>query len=556
MAGLEEKKSGLISKPPVSMATSTAQNEAVMTAIATLSGADVVRRIWQNDYTVWKPDPAEITDRLGWLTVTDFMHEHLPLMQRFTQAVCHAGFRHVVLLGMGGSSLGAEVLRQVFGSSPGYPELMVLDSTVPAAIQAVTGVIEPAHTLFIVSSKSGTTTEPMILFRYFKNLVTKVKGRDTGQNFIAITDGRTPLARMAEEERFRDVFLNPSDIGGRYSALSFFGLIPAALTGINVSFLLDRADAMRGACAASVPDEHNPGVWLGARLGAFARDGRDKMTLVTSPSLRGFGLWVEQLIAESTGKEGKGIIPVAGEPLLSPENYGNDRLFVYLRLKDDNNSATDTAVNAIKDSGQPVLALEMNDKFDLGAEFFRWEFATAVAGALLGVHPFNQPDVQRAKEATERLLREYTQSRNLPGIESTGQLSDLLANTTPGKYFAIMAYLHETPTTDEIFTALRHQVVERYHIATTLGYGPRFLHSTGQLHKGGPDSGLFLQITTAHENDPPVPGEPYTFGIVADAQALGDLQALQVTGRRVVTLRVQPEDVSSLRELLNDVNRP
>ena len=512
-----------------------------------LAQADIVRRIWRKDYTVWKSDPTEITDRLGWLTVTDIMHEQVPALQSFSQEIREAGFRHVVLLGMGGSSLCAEVLRQVFGSASSFPQMVVLDSTIPESIKAVAEAIDPAHTLFIVSSKSGTTTEPNILFKYFKQAVERSGKSNPGENFIAVTDPGTALARLGEKGKFRKIFLNPPDIGGRYSVLSYFGLVPGALIGADIKVLLDRADSMRKGCASCVPGHQNPGLWLGACMGALALKGRDKLTLVTSPSFESFGLWIEQLIAESTGKEGKGIIPVAGEPLLAPEFYAADRLFIYLRLKSDNDRATDIAINALK-SYQPVIVLEMNDGLDIGAEFFRWEFATAVAGKILGIHPFNGPDVQKAKDATERLLSDYVKSKRLPRVKTTGSLSNLLSQAGPGNYFTIMAYVRQTAEVDDVLTTLRRQVMEKYHIATTLGYGPRFLHSTGQLHKGGPNTGLFFQITTNHKNDLPIPGEPYTFGVVADAQALGDLQALQALGRRVVSIRLKQDDTASMRK--------
>jgi glucose-6-phosphate isomerase/transaldolase/glucose-6-phosphate isomerase len=523
----------------------------VEAALADLGRRDIVGRIWRKDYTVWKQEPAEITNRLGWLSVTDLMTEQIPLLQSFAREVKDAGFRHVVLLGMGGSSLGPEVLRQTFRSTAGYPELIVLDTTVPAWVQAVRESIDPAHTLFLVSSKSGTTTEPLALFRYFKSIVQTSTGKEkVGQNFVAITDPGTPLARLGEEEGFRRIFLNPADIGGRYSVLSYFGLVPAALSGIDIMKLIDRSDCMREECASCVPVHDNPGAWLGGYMGTLALKGRDKLTLVTSPAISSFGLWAEQIIAESTGKEGKGIVPVAGEPLAAPASYGDDRLFVFLRLQVDDNSEIDMAIEGISSSGQPVLVLEMRDKYDIGAEFYRWEFATAIAGAILGIHPFNQPDVQRAKDATERLLREYTASGKLPGLETSMSVTELLDRAEKGKYLAIMAYLHQTPGTDKALAELRRKVLGRYSIATTLGYGPRFLHSTGQLHKGGPEEGLFLQFTVAHETDIPIPGMPYTFGVVAAAQALGDLQALRSSGRNVAQVQLRRGDEEDMLKVV------
>ncbi len=551
ISGIASKIARLaVSKPAYPRTSLGRQASDVESSLDELRQNEVVRRIWRKDHTVWKPNPSEITDRLGWLTVTELMHERVVALETFAAEVKDAGFRHVVLLGMGGSSLGAEVLRQVFGSASGYPELLVLDSIIPAAVQAVSEAINPAHTLFLVSSKSGTTTEPIILFKYFRSLAEKAAGKGkAGQNFVAITDSGTPLAELARQEGFRHVFINPSDIGGRYSVLSYFGLVPGALIGADIRLLLERADGMREGCASCVPQQDNYGAWLGACIRRLAQNGRDKLTLITSPSVSSFGLWVEQLIAESTGKEGKGIVPVSGEPLVEPACYGNDRLFVYMRLRDDDNAATDAAVADIRSSGQPVVVLEMQDKYDLGAEFFRWEFATAIAGAVLGIHPFNQPNVQQAKDATENLLKEFTASGQLPSSASTGSVCGLLADSAEGKYLAVMAYLHQTSQTDEAFTELRRKVMERYRIATTLGYGPRFLHSTGQLHKGGPNSGLFLQLTTDHSADIAIPGEAYSFGVVADAQALGDFQALQANGRTVANVHVSPADGITLRRL-------
>jgi glucose-6-phosphate isomerase/transaldolase/glucose-6-phosphate isomerase len=523
-------------------------------ALADLNRQDAIERMWRKDHTIWKPEPVEITNRLGWLTVTDLMQEQATALKTFTEEVRSAGFRHVVLLGMGGSSLGPEVLRQTFSQAAGYPELLVLDSTVPAWVQAVAVAIVPAKTLFLVSSKSGSTTEPNILYRYFRSLVESATDKvRAGLNFVAVTDEGTPLARLAEEAGFRRIFLNPADIGGRYSVLTYFGLVPAALTGIDITTVLDRAHGMQESCASRVPVHENPGAWLGACIGTLALKGRDKLTLVASPAIKSFGLWVEQLIAESTGKEGKGIIPIDGEPLLKPDQYGKDRLFAYLRLAGDDNSAIDTGIERIRASGQPVLVLDLKDKYALGAEFYRWEFATAIAGAILGINPFIQPNVQQAKDATERVLAEYVASGRLPQAETAGSVKDLLGEAKPGQYLAIMVYLKPTPEVDDAIRGLRQKIAEQRQIATTFGYGPRFLHSTGQLHKGGPDSGLFLQITASHEKDLPIPGKPYGFGVVADAQALGDLQTLQSLGRRVIRVHLRRGDGESVSELASQL---
>ena len=555
LANIEEKRARLLNRayahPGASLGDRLSRVEATLTD---LQKRDVVTRIWGKDHTVWKPDPTEITNRLGWLTVTDVMCEQVPALQAFANEVRDAGYRHVVLLGMGGSSLGPEVLRQTFGSADGYPELTVLDSTVPAAVRTVADAIDPERTLFLVSSKSGSTVEPLAFYSYFRSLVEKASGKEkAAQNFVAITDAGTPLQKLAQECGFRRVFLNPPDIGGRYSVLSYFGLVPAALSGIDIAALLDRADCMREGCASCMPAHDSPGAWLGAVMGSFALHGHDKLTLVTSPSIGSFGLWVEQLIAESTGKEGKGIIPVAGEPLATSSSYGDDRLFAYLRLEGDENTETDAAIEVIKASGQPVVRLDLRDRHDLGAEFFRWQFATAVAGSVVGIHPFDQPNVQQAKDLTGRMLREYQTSGRLPQVEAAGSVKQLLSETSSGDYLAIMAYVRQTPGVDRALMQLRRRVMERHRIATTVGYGPRFLHSTGQLHKGGQASGLFLQITTNHEKDLDIPGEPYTFGVLADAQALGDLQALESSDRRVARVHLGPEGDAQIGRLAREL---
>jgi glucose-6-phosphate isomerase len=523
----------------------------IETSLANISDAALVARIWRKDYTVWKPDPREITNRLGWLDIANTMSANISMLKSFASDVHDAGFRHVVLLGMGGSSLGAAVLGHIFGNSSLYPRLIVLDSTLPESIQATVDSIDPALTLFLVSSKSGTTTEPLILYTFLRNLLEKELGKEkAGRHFVAITDGGTPLVKLAEQDGFRHIFLNPPDIGGRYSVLSYFGLVPAALIGMDIATLLDRAETMRRNCAADMPDNRNAGAWLGACMGTLALHGRDKLTLITSPSIADFGLWAEQLIAESTGKEGKGIIPVSNEPVMEPDCYGDDRLFIYLRVVGDENHAMDKAVNDLISSGQPAIVLQLKDTYDIGTEFFRWEFATAVAGALLGIQPFNQPDVQESKDVTARLLKEFSKSGQLPDLETTGSLADLLSHIAEGRYLAVMAYLNQTSEIDMALEKLRRKVAETYRIATTLGYGPRFLHSTGQLYKGGKNSGLFFQLTGDHNGDLPVPGKPYSFGTVANAQALGDFQALQAAGRAVVRVNLQEINSSIIEGLL------
>ena len=557
LANIEEKKARLLAAehrhPGASLGDHLPDVEA---ALADMQRQDVMGRIWRRDHTVWKPDPTEITDRLGWLNVTDIMCEQVAAIKEFAKEVRDAGFRDVVLLGMGGSSLGPEVLRQTFGSAGGYPQLTVLDSTVPAWVRAVAEAIDSADTLFLVSSKSGGTIEPNAFYAHFRGLVEQAVGKErAGEHFVAITDPGTSLHQLADNQGWRRVFLNPSDIGGRYSVLSYFGLVPAALTGIDIGTLLDRADCMREGCASCVVAHGNPGAWLGAIMATLARQGRDKLTLVTSRSISSFGLWVEQLIGESTGKEGTGIVPVAGEPLVAPSAYGADRLFIYLRFAGDDNSDTDAAVAGIESSGQPVVRLDLRDKYDLGAEFYRWQFATAVSGRALGINPFDQPNVQGAKDMTDRILGEYQISGRLPQIPATGSFAELRSQVRPGDYLAIMAYIRQTPEVDEALDTLRLRVTERYGIATTLGYGPRFLHSTGQLHKGGAPSGLFLQITADHDEDVSIPDKPFTFGVLASAQALGDLQALQAAGRRVARVRLGPGIAEEIHRLSQELRQ-
>ncbi len=525
----------------------------VEAALADLQRREVVGRIWRRDHTVWKDDPGEIANRLGWLTVTDTMAEQVPVLEAFAREVREAGFKHVVLLGMGGSSLGPEVLRQTLGNAA-YPKLIVLDSTVPGWVKAVSEAIDLSRTLFLVSSKSGSTIEPNVFYAYFRSLVERVLGFErAGQNFAAITDPGTPLAALARTDRFRRVFSNPPDMGGRYSVLSYFGLVPAALTGVDTAKLLDRADAMREKSASSTAARENPAARLGTAMGVLVKQGRDKLTLATSPSIACFGLWAEQLLAESTGKEGTGVVPVVGEPPVKPDRYGQDRFFVYLRLDGDDNGPVDAAIRSIEASGQPVVRLNLGDEYDLGGEFYRWELATAIAGSLLRINPFDQPNVQSAKDITERVLNQFASSGKLPEVEALTSLSELLAHSREGGYLAIMAYLKQTPEVDRALESLRRAIAERYRIATTVGYGPRFLHSTGQLHKGGPDSGLFLQITTKHHQNVPIPGRAFSFGVLADAQAGGDLEALLTAGRPAAQMRLDSDPGISIENMAREL---
>ena len=551
LANIEGKRDHLLAQDRAQPARDLGEYQPDVDAtLEELQQRDVVPRIWRKDHTVWEQSPEEISNRLGWLDIASLMGGRIVSLEAFVGEVRDAGFRHVVLLGMGGSSLGPLVLGRTLGAGPDYPEFIVLDSTIPATVRHVTEAIRPDQTLFLVSSKSGGTVEALSLYKHFRDLVEQTVGKEhAGHCFVAITDEETPLEALAHGEQFRAVFLNQYDIGGRYSVLSYFGLVPAALMGLDLAKILDRAGSMMKACGPSALVRDNPGALLGAAMAVLALRGRDKLTLVASPSIDTFGLWVEQLIAESLGKEGRGIVPVVGEPLMGPEAYGDDRLFVYLRVEGDNNGANDDAMAEIEASGQPVVRLKLRDVYDLGSEFFRWMFATSVAGSILRVHPFDQPDVQRAKEETDIMLREYQRSGRLPGSEADSSIDGLLAQARPGDYLAVLSFLQPTPEVDRALTDLRRTVVERYRIATTLGYGPRYLHSTGQLHKGGPGTGLFVEFTSDHAEDVPIPGEPYTFGVLADAQASGDLRVLRERGRRVVRLHLESDGSAEIGRL-------
>ena len=519
--------------------------ELVSNTLRRLDAERVVGRIWDRDHTVWKSDPDGIVDRLGWLDLPSTMRDEASAISAFADEVTLAGFRHVVLFGMGGSSLAAEVLRQTCAPNDHSLQLIVLDSTIPEAVLETADAIDPGRTLFIVSSKSGTTIEPNVLYRYFRDLAEREVGTEhAGDNFVAITDSGTPLERMARNDGFRQVFSPPPYVGGRYSALSHFGLLPAALAGADIHLLLNRAESMAARCITDCPAEQNQGAFLGAVMGDLAREGRDKLTLVTSPSVTAFGMWVDQLIAESTGKDGRGIIPVVNEPLMPPDCYGDDRVFVFLRMDDDHNAECDEAVAGLRDDGHPVIGIHIRDTHDLGGEFFRWEFATAVAASILGVQPFDQPNVQASKEQTVAVLREIETSGVLPDTCPSGSIEDLLRHVQPGDYLAIMAYVRPTLEADRALADLRRAVMERHKLATTLGYGPRLLHSTGQLHKHGSSSGLFLQITSDDHEDASIPGKGYSFGELARAQAVGDFRTLQRLGRRVV--RVDPRSIPGL----------
>lgn len=518
----------------------------VETALEELNQASAIERMWNGDHTVWGKDPHEIADRLGWLTIPDIIQGKVEELELFAQEVKDEGYKHIVLLGMGGSSLGAEVLRSLYKTKEGYPELIVLDSIIPEAVLSVSAQINPAKTLFIVSSKSGDTMETNLLYSYFKHVTEDfLSEKPAGRNFAAVTDEHTPLEKLALKDGFRAVFLDPFDIGGRYSGLSYFGLLPAVLMGIDIGEVLERAEDMSEACQPCVPIMENPGAFLGATMGVLAQEMVNKLTLITSPKMERFGLWVEQLLAESTGKDLKGIVPVTTEPLMDIKNYSEDRFFVYLRLKGDDNKLTDKLIEGLKKAGKPVMTLKMEDEYDIGAEFFRWQFAVAVAGSVMGVNPFNQPDVQRAKEESGAILSEYKKKGKLPSIKEDTSLKEILESAESGNYLAIMMYSKENKKCTEAVASLRRKITEKYGIATTFGYGPRFLHSTGQLYKGGPDTGLFLQIVTEYGRDIPAKEEGYSFGVAANAQAIGDYRILKASGRKVSRLKASEADVET-----------
>ncbi len=484
--------------------------------LASMDRERVVERIWGGDHTVWKPDPTEIADRLGWLTVPDDLRGRVDELEGFAARASSDGLGTAVLLGMGGSSLAPEVLASTFGTADGALELIVLDTTHPATVSRVTGELDLDATLFVVASKSGTTTETLSHLAHFWSLA------PDGGRFVAITDPGTPLEALAHERGFRSVFANPADIGGRYSALSYFGLVPAALIGAPLHELLASAGEMRRACELVAPSDENPGAALGAAIGESALAGRDKLTLVLPEEVAALGDWVEQLLAESTGKEGAGVIPVVGEPLAGAEAYGRDRLFVAL--------GDPAGLDELEAAGHPTVRMAFDgEREQLGAEFFRWEMATAVAGHVLGINPFDQPNVQEAKDATRQILA--AGALEDPGFDDAGAI---LGRVAEGDYVAIMAYLDRTSETEDALQAARVAIRDRHRVATTVGFGPRFLHSTGQLHKGGPDSGVFLQVVDpGRATDVAIPGQPFTFGTLIDAQAAGDLRSLRARGRRV-----------------------
>jgi transaldolase / glucose-6-phosphate isomerase len=515
-------------------------------------------RFWKQDPTLWPAAPAsDVAERMGWLRLPEMMHDELPRLSALAEEVRAEGVRDVVVLGMGGSSLAPDVFARTFGPQPGYPRLSVLDCTHPDAIAALTQRLNLRHTLFIVSSKSGTTTEPLSFHLYFAEAI-RAAGGAPGRSFVAITDPGTPLEKLAGNSGFRAVFRALPTVGGRYSALTMFGLVPAALGGVDVRSVLDRAWTMAEACAPSVPIRENPGLALGAVLGELATHGRDKLTFYASTNFAAYPIWVEQLVAESTGKIGKGIVPVVDEPVVSIDHYAADRLFVEIQEGADLDPAIAAHTTRLEEAGFPIVRIRLPGRVEIGEEFFRWEMAIASAGAILGIDPYDQPDVEFAKELARKAMAQPT-GTPVGGdvvtisINDTAALSaaiaSWLASARPGDYVAIQAYLAPTDATSNSLDDLRRGLLERLNLATTFGYGPRFLHSTGQLHKGGPNTGLFLQIVDTPQSDLPVPGTDYTFGQLIRAQALGDYQALRQKGRRVLRVDLGPDTAAGLARL-------
>ncbi len=529
--------------------------------------------LWRADPSVWSTAPEVqkgIADRLGWMRSPMLMADAIDRLQTFAASIKDGGFTDIVLLGMGGSSLAPEVLRAVIGVAPGWPRFHMLDSTDPAAVRAA--ATPPDRTLYLIASKSGATIEPNSLAAHFRQRLEDAGISRWADHFVAITDEGTELDRRARAEHFRDIFINPSDIGGRYSALSFFGMVPAALMGQDVAEIIGWSLAMLAAAepgaAAAIA---NPAVALGLVMGAVAGEGRDKLTVIAPAALDAFGLWIEQLIAESTGKLGTGIVPIAGEPLADPSAYGSDRLFVHMRIHGaPDQGARDAAVRAIKSAQMPVVDIDVAEPAALGAEFMRWEIATAVAGAILNIDPFDQPNVQLAKDATNRLLTEYKSTGRLPiatpdsglaggialtltsaarqALQASGGEA-LLSLLHQGDYFALLAYLGPDQELADELHALRDAVRDRARVATMFGYGPRYLHSTGQLHKGGPNSGVFVLISATPRDDLPIPGEQFSFGTLELAQAVGDFASLEAAGRRAIHAHLPSPDPGLLRAL-------
>lgn len=543
--------------------------------LSVLKRVRFAERLWSGDPTLWKRDIQHetiIRRALGWLHLAQAMEKNLSTLLDFASEIRRGGYRHVVHLGMGGSSLAPRVLREVVPKTkPGLP-VEILDTTDPHAIGEVERRLPLPRTLFITASKSGTTVENLALEQYFYTKLTKLKGPRAGENFVAITDSESPLEKRAQERSFRRTFRNVPNVGGRYSALSYVGLLPAALMGIDLTGLLRRARQMEERCGPTVQPEENPALILGAALGELCRQGRDKATFLMPPELAPFGWWLEQLLAESTGKEGKGILPIVDEPLGTPSAYSRDRFYVAISLR-GKSSPFHTFLRHMEERAEPVLKIVMEDPFDLGQEFLRWELATATAGAILRINPFDQPNVQESKERTERLLHKFQTTGRLsqpkPLLERKtvrffgskkllrdgDPLHSFFEGIRPGSYIAMLAYLPETSTIVDRLQKLRRRLRDTFRVATTLGFGPRYLHSTGQYHKGGPNKGFFIQLAAEDEEDLSIPDRPYTFGLLWQAQAWGDLGALQKHRRRALRIDLGPDPSKGFEALAQRVRK-
>lgn len=572
---------GVIEKQNLALGT---YGDAVQAVLKSLEADHANARLWAHDGSLWKDQggvKAKIENRLGWLDVLKTIDRER--LKKLQASVRGSDISHVVLLGMGGSSLAPEVLYQTFGKQADFPAFLMLDSTDSARVRAVAQSIDLSKTLFIVSSKSGGTIESNMFYQYFDELT-----GHNGAQFIAITDPDTSLASLAKTKGFRDLFLNPPDIGGRYSALSYFGMVPAALMGLDLDKLWTEAERMVKACSENIPALLHPGMWLGAILGIVGQQGRDKVSLYCSASIASIGSWIEQLIAESTGKEGKGLVPVVGATIGNPHDYASDRLIIYLKVEgDSDNESMDGAIRALREAGHPRVTLYVADRYALAGEFFRWEYATAIAGKILNINPFDEPNVTESKENTARLLEYYKQNSHLPAMEKAfteqnvslyadekmihalselclqhnyrhGDLTDMLAalinSTRAGDYFALLAYLPASPEIDAALEEVRRRLRHTTRRAVTVGYGPRFLHSTGQLHKGGPNIGNFIQITCDDAEDLPIPGEAFSFGILKAAQAAGDMEALRNKDRRAVRLHISGDLSDGIRIILKAID--
>jgi transaldolase/glucose-6-phosphate isomerase len=569
MDSIKDKRKELISDWHQMSEVLGSYQETVNKALNSLKEDNIMSRIWAHDHTVWKSQPDEIINRLGWLKIPEVMLDNVDELTAFARDISAKGYTHALLMGMGGSSLAPEVFSKVFPIQDGYLDLKVIDSTDPAAVANMAENLDPGRTLCIVSTKSGTTTETLSFFRYFYNWMVHTVGKDAaGEHFIAITDPESPLVDLAGKYNFHKTFINEPTIGGRYSALSYFGLVPAALIGMDIKLILERAMILAENCESSncPVSGNNYGARLGVILAEMAKAGRDKATFVISKQIEPFGDWVEQLIAESTGKEGKGIIPIVNEKLGFPGQYRDDRLFVHLRINGD--ETYDDKLRELEKEGHPLVHICLHDSYDLGGQFFLWEMAIAVAGHILDINPFDQPNVESAKILSREAVNEYKEKGSLPvqtpvlcemNINLYGKikavslgeaLRTFLDNIKDGPYVAIQAYLQPASDTDAALNELRMKIRDTYQVATTLGYGPRFLHSTGQLHKGDAGGGLFIQITSDNPHDVAVPdfagseASSISFGVLKTAQALGDWQALQDTGRKILRLHLGTDDIA------------